>query len=78
MVAIVCFHKNALSQLASATGCLAQIDPIIPTLFTASFLAIRQTTVHSYPTQPLVFQRNHPVFTGKQDPMVKNKVTSVP
>ena len=32
----------------------------------------------SYPTEPLVFQKNHPVFSGNHDPMVKNEVTFVP
>ena len=29
------------------------------------------STVCSYPTEPLVFQGNHPIFSGKPDPMVK-------
>ena len=35
------------------------------------------STVCSYPTEPLVFQGNHPIFSGKPDAMVKNKVTCV-
>ena len=38
----------------------------------------RIITDSSYPTEPLVFQENHPVFSEKHDPMVTTKVKCVP